>query len=656
MRMNQTTEPREEPATGQDQKRTSSETRRGSKPAEEWGLSDGYLQLDAINDQDFDRAVDWLLKLAAALAAAGFPDIAVGALALLREDGPWKLPRHGSVRHQYERLLRPVSLLAEVECPASTEGSVMSMRSLRRWAAEQASKEISLLSMPKRLHRTSVGEGWSPEALMGLPALAGPPTNPQPHAEFGRFCVDAETLLQVRVAAHFGRSFGLRGMLLGIIERLGVDASRLPGNAAEIDIAPEARATDNQKIVQAVANYLDVTGFEGGYLEPVFQPAWLLLVDQGRADAAVEVARAWLRQDPDAAMRMVDLSVVRSVARFLRSGKLAAVMGVDRSAAEAWLQKLRKRRRPRAPRLATEEIQSVGTRSSKELVTALSESPLAGLDWFKVEVIESPEHAWVARMSSDRPFESWRMARERISATGRWPLLTTAWGTTDDPEELSKAFFSRWSYEQGPAADDLSPAAIIAAARSIDLSSFFSGLNSVSVDSEWLELVQSELGAVGIHLSKVEVEAMWIDSGRDRIRFERALADKERAQGVSNPEHGRQPIFEPDEPLLVLLPTADGTESLAYMHWFGMEGQRPEAYVRLLKSWSERFGAEIYAHYGTMLEFTVSRPPTDFDTALALADEHERVAPCTLMLPGIPLRHYAEGLIGHQTWFLHERP
>ncbi|MGE4073381.1 MAG: hypothetical protein AB7E72_19595, partial [Lysobacterales bacterium] len=42
MRMNQTTEPREEPATGQDQKRTSSQTRRGSKPAEEWGLSDGY--------------------------------------------------------------------------------------------------------------------------------------------------------------------------------------------------------------------------------------------------------------------------------------------------------------------------------------------------------------------------------------------------------------------------------------------------------------------------------------------------------------------------------------------------------------------------------------------------------------------------------------
>jgi hypothetical protein len=39
-----------------------------------------------------------------------------------------------------------------------------------------------------------------------------------------------------------------------------------------------------------------------------------------------------------------------------------------------------------------------------------------------------------------------------------------------------------------------------------------------------------------------------------------------------------------------------------------------------------------------------------------LAYEHERVAPCTLMLPGIPLRHYAEGLIGHRTWFLHERP
>lgn len=611
------------------------------------------LRIDAITDPNFDRAVEQLLSNAAALAAAGLPDIAVRALALLREDGPWRLPRHGTVRHRYERLLKPACLLAEVDCPATTEDGPMSPRALRRWAASQANREIRMLSMPKRLQMGSVGKGWSPERLMGLPARAGPSSDPQPHVEFGRFCTDAEVLLEVRVAVHFRKSASIRGLLHGIIERLGVDASRLPGPTDEVDIAPEARATDTLHIVQAVANYLDVTGFAGGYLEPVFLPAWLLLIDQGRPDTAVEVARSWLRQDPDAAMRMVDLSVVPSVAGFLRSGKLAALMAVDRSAGESWLQRLAERRPPEAAPRPTPRIQQVGTRSRKELVNALSGTRLAELDWLKVDVVESTEHAWVARLPSGSPIEVWRLARERVSATGRWPLLTTSWASAGDPAELSQNLFSRWGYQHGPVADDLSPAAIVAAAGSVDLKSFFAELRSPATDEEWLDFIQSELLAAGV---EADATAIWADCGGDRFQFERALAERERALGLSDPERGRQSTFEPDETLLALLPTMDGAESLAYMHWYGMECQRPEAYVRLLQDWSERFGAELYAHYGTMLEFTVSRPPADLDTALALADEHERVAPCTLSLPGISLRHYAEGLIGHRTWFLHERP
>ncbi|WP_291467436.1 DUF4253 domain-containing protein [Acidovorax sp.] len=74
------------------------------------------------------------------------------------------------------------------------------------------------------------------------------------------------------------------------------------------------------------------------------------------------------------------------------------------------------------------------------------------------------------------------------------------------------------------------------------------------------------------------------------------------------------------------------------------------------RGWRELHGAELWAHYGTMLEFAVGRPPRDFDTALALAREHDLAAPCTLALPGIALRHHALGLVGHGTWFLHERP
>ena len=81
-----------------------------------------------------------------------------------------------------------------------------------------------------------------------------------------------------------------------------------------------------------------------------------------------------------------------------------------------------------------------------------------------------------------------------------------------------------------------------------------------------------------------------------------------------------------------------------------------EGFIALLRRWRERNGAELFTHYGTMLEFEVSRPPADLDAALPLAHEHALAAPCTLALSGTPLRHHALGLVGHGEWFLHERP
>ena len=78
--------------------------------------------------------------------------------------------------------------------------------------------------------------------------------------------------------------------------------------------------------------------------------------------------------------------------------------------------------------------------------------------------------------------------------------------------------------------------------------------------------------------------------------------------------------------------------------------------IALLRSWRERFGAELVAHWGNMLQLVVEHPPTDADTAWELAWEQTLVAPCTIWLPGTPLREYARSLIGANRWFLHERP
>jgi hypothetical protein len=78
--------------------------------------------------------------------------------------------------------------------------------------------------------------------------------------------------------------------------------------------------------------------------------------------------------------------------------------------------------------------------------------------------------------------------------------------------------------------------------------------------------------------------------------------------------------------------------------------------VAVLHHWSDRFGAELVAHYGTMLQFVVDRPPTTLDDAFIVAWQQELVAECTTVKPGVPVRHHARVLVGRERWFLHDRP
>jgi hypothetical protein len=105
----------------------------------------------------------------------------------------------------------------------------------------------------------------------------------------------------------------------------------------------------------------------------------------------------------------------------------------------------------------------------------------------------------------------------------------------------------------------------------------------------------------------------------------------------------------------LFLPCSNGWDALAYIHWYGSyDGS--ENYIALGRSWEERFGAELVAHHGTMLQCLVSRPPQTIEEAWPLACEHDLVAECTLALSGISLRDYTRALVGWDRWFLHERP
>jgi hypothetical protein len=144
------------------------------------------------------------------------------------------------------------------------------------------------------------------------------------------------------------------------------------------------------------------------------------------------------------------------------------------------------------------------------------------------------------------------------------------------------------------------------------------------------------------------------DYAHERARFEQ----EERERPTTAPQHvDHDDWYLPDNCTLLDLPITHSEHAVAYVSFYGAEGKGGhERLIAILRSWRERFGAELVANWGTMLQFAVARPPQTLDEAFVLAIEHDLVAPCTLALPGETVRDHARFLWRRPTWFLHERP
>jgi hypothetical protein len=212
---------------------------------------------------------------------------------------------------------------------------------------------------------------------------------------------------------------------------------------------------------------------------------------------------------------------------------------------------------------------------------------------------------------------------------------------------------------EAPNPVDVSPRGLCALSKAADLPAFLSAMSDRRNEYDYLsEAIPFELedttSRCGSAPSRAELERLKVSTDHD---LERVLLEFELANGASiNPEDSRHAWFQPDYAALLLLPTRDSSESLAYLNWFGTSDFGSEHYIALLRSWQERFGAELVAHYGTMLQFLVSRPPTRLEDAWPLACEHDLAGGSTLGPPGIKVRDYARALIGWDRWFLHDRP
>ena len=287
-----------------------------------------------------------------------------------------------------------------------------------------------------------------------------------------------------------------------------------------------------------------------------------------------------------------------------------------------------------------------------EVSRALAGGVLAGREVREVKVLDGPEVGFEVDIAGEEVLSAWQAARALVDRLGRWPLSVDVQG-----EDV----YSRFFYY----GEDTSPQAVLERARSMTLAQALAHRHDSSVDdyvaSDWDRIVSYSLEETARRIgSAPPIEAIQQAVPRpDFPALESFLLDWEEA---------RRPTVEPEPDaglewydlsgegcVLVLLPTALTEEVPAYVSFYGCSGLSGghETLVCALRSWRERFGAELVASLatGTILELVVSRPPQDIHAAFGLTRELAAFG-----LPYGSLRSMARALLRRPTWLLHNGP
>ena len=103
---------------------------------------------------------------------------------------------------------------------------------------------------------------------------------------------------------------------------------------------------------------------------------------------------------------------------------------------------------------------------------------------------------------------------------------------------------------------------------------------------------------------------------------------------------------------IVLLPTDDGTEAPAYLRWGNWnDNPPPEHHVAALRSWRERYGAELVGLSFDVMNIRVANKPSTREEALDLAREHYDYCYDIVDQGSGTLSPLAASLKAHEWWY-----
>ncbi len=245
----------------------------------------------------------------------------------------------------------------------------------------------------------------------------------------------------------------------------------------------------------------------------------------------------------------------------------------------------------------------------------------------------------IADIGPDELLDGWRAARGVMPVTGRWPVMTLPGDLYHEPEpsELEEL--------------DL-------ASQTVDPWSVFRRWTDDEPMSEWRiqEYVTSFLGAELVQRVNKQLDAPVTAAVLDRWTYDTLLSDPAlaaRAHERFGWSVGTQNWYRPSEAQLVLLPTPSQWLTPGWVSYFGATGDdRRQALCAALRQWERRWGAELVASWGTMLQLVVSRQPAAGGQAWELAGQLKAVG------GSLQVEHWILALAVSRSdaWFLHDRP
>ena len=307
-----------------------------------------------------------------------------------------------------------------------------------------------------------------------------------------------------------------------------------------------------------------------------------------------------------------------------------------------------------------------------QLKELISGSALESFELAELPIPETEHQVLAIKVNHDYALWAWQVMKAKIGDTGRWPVLIACWGnrTSSWHEQLHQEdLFDRFPFQyelDRKNRENLSPEIIISGAEKIDLEA---SLDQLSLDAEedlkdYLADTISETQEQFGETPELSLLNQLIESGElnSEVDLERWLfnweiehfGEKATASIDNSYIHWFDPVHEPMA--LLLMPTMNSWEIPAYISWYGAESCSSELVVALLKHWHQKYGAELLAHYGTMLQLVTQTLPNSPEEAFTLAWKQQVIAPCTTCLPGVSLRNHAREMLHSHEWFLHERP